>query len=532
MTNKNKERKEEKMQNIGIVLNLTLFLIFFYKRAREGLHILQLENYYNDRYAVWMKKHITKVLNPKVILLLVVPIILWVCGISDIALILNLIIYLLLIVKSKKGKEKKPFVVTARIRRMYITYLLLFVILVLLALLVDAKIAMITANIFSMIAYVFVYLVNLMNKPMEKSLRKGFCIKASKKLKEISNLKVIGITGSYGKTSTKYAINTILSQKFNTLMTPESYNTTMGVVRTINENLNPTHQLFICEMGAKYIGDIKEICDIVKPDFGVVTAIGPQHLDTFQSLENVKKTKLELVDSLPQNGLAFVNWEDENIKKAELPANIIKFGLTKKADYYAENIHITERGSDFDVILPDKEKLPIKTKLLGELNILNIVGAVAIADKLGMTAEEIKVGAKYLKPVPHRLELKQNPNGSIIIDDAYNSNIKGATMALDVLKSFEAKQRVLITPGIVELGDKAQEINQKLGRKAAESADYVILVGKEQTKPILKGLQDKHYPKQNIFVAQNLEEALQEMNRITTNHTVILLENDLPDNYL
>ena len=149
-----------------------------------------------------------------------------------------------------------------------------------------------------------------------------------------------------------------------------------------------------------------------------------------------------------------------------------------------------------------------------------------------MTAEEIKVGAKYLKPVPHRLELKQNPNGSIIIDDAYNSNIKGATMALDVLKSFEAKQRALITPGIVELGDKAQEINQKLGRKAAESADYVILVGKEQTKPILKGLQDKHYPKQNIFVAQNLEEALQEMNRITTNHTVILLENDLPDNYL
>ncbi len=520
------------MQNLLIALNLILFLIFFYKRAREGLHILQLENYYNDRYAVWMKRYIQKICNVKVIFLLLIPIILLVLNISDIALLLNLFVFFLLIATAKRPQEKKAFVVTSRIRRMYMTYLLIFIILVIIAILVDAKVAIMLANLFAMLAYPFVYFVNLINKPIEKSIRKGFCMKASKKLKEIPNLKVIGITGSYGKTSTKYAVNTILSQKFNTLMTPESYNTTMGVVRTINEKLTSTHQLFICEMGAKYVGDIKEICDIVNPDFGVVTAIGPQHLDTFKSLENVRKTKLELVDSLPQNGLAFVNWEDENIRKSELPPNVVKFGLTKKADYYAENVDITERGSSFDVVLPNKEKIGIKTKLLGELNILNIVGAVAIADKLGMTAEEIKVGAKYLKPVSHRLQLKQNPNGSIIIDDAYNSNVKGATMALDVLKSFEKKQRVLITPGIVELGDKANQINRDLGKKAAECADYVILVGVEQTKPILKGLQDRHYPKQNTFVAKNLQEALQEMNRITSNNTVILLENDLPDNYL
>lgn len=526
------KRKEESMQNILVGLNLILFLIFFYKRAREGLHILQLENYYNDRYAVWMKRYIKKVLNIKVIVLLLIPIILLIFDIKNIVLMLNILVYIILIATAKKAKEKKAFVVTARIRRMYVTYLFIFAIITLLAIFVDYKIAMIIANICAMVAYTFVYLVNMINKPIEKSIRKGFCVKASKKLKEIPNLKVIGITGSYGKTSTKYAINTILSQKFNTLMTPESYNTTMGVVRTINEKLASTHQLFICEMGAKYVGDIKEICDIVKPEFGIVTAIGPQHLDTFHSLDNVKKTKLELVDSLPKNGLAFVNWEDENIKKSELPENVVKFGLTKKADYYAEKIEITEHGSSFDVVLPDKEKIHIKTKLLGELNILNIVGAVAIADKLGMTAEEIKVGAKYLKPVPHRLQLKQNPNGSIIIDDAYNSNIKGAKMALDVLRTFDKKQRVLITPGIVELGDKAEQINRELGKKAAECADYVILVGAEQTVPILKGLQDRHYPKQNMFIAKNLEEALQEMNRITSNNTVILLENDLPDNYL
>lgn len=520
------------MQNILIGLNLFLFLIFFYKRAREGLHILQLENYYNDRYAVWMKRYIKKVINVKTIILLLIPIILLICKFDTVGLVTNIIMYLLLIITSKRAKEKKAFVVTKRIRRMYITYLLIFVLDVLLCIFVNYKSALGVANIFAMFAYTFVYIVNLINSPIEKSIRKGFCIKASKKLKEISNLKVIGITGSYGKTSTKYAVNTILSQKFNTLMTPESYNTTMGVVRTINEKLNSTHQLFICEMGAKYVGDIKEICDIVKPDMGILTAIGPQHLDTFKSLDNVRKTKMELVDSLPENGLAFVNWEDENIRKTEIPQNAVKFGLSSKADYYAENIEITERGSTFDVVLPNKEKIKIKTKLLGELNILNIVGAVAIADSLGMTADEIKVGAKYLRPVPHRLQLKQNHNGSIIIDDAYNSNIKGAGMALDVLRSFDTKQRVLITPGIVELGDKAKEINRELGRKAAECADYVILVGKEQTEPILTGLKDRHYPEGQTYVAVNLNDALNQMNKISGNNTVILLENDLPDNYL
>ena len=520
------------MQNFLIIINFILFLIFFYKKAREGLHILQLENYYNDRYVVWMKRYIKKVLNIKVIIALIVPIILLLFNINYIALGLNIFIYFILIITSKKAKEKKAFVVTARIRRMYITYLLIFFIIVILPIFFDFRIAIIICNLFSMIAYTFVYIVNLINKPVEKSIRKGFCIKATKKLNEIPDLKVIGITGSYGKTSTKYAVNTILSQKFNTLMTPESYNTTMGVVRTINEKMTSTHNLFVCEMGAKYKGDIKEICDIVHPKYGILTAIGPQHLDTFKSLENVKNTKLELLNSLSEDGLAFVNWEDENIRSAKLPKNIVKFGLTKKSDYYANNIHITERGSEFDAILPNKEKIHIKTKLLGELNILNIMGAVAVGDKLGMTSEEIKIGAKYLKPVPHRLQLKQNPNGCTIIDDAYNSNIKGAKMALDVLKSFEAKQRVLITPGIVELGDKSKEINRDLGKKAAECADYVILVGAEQTIPILNGLQEKHYPKQNMFIAKNLEEALQQMNKITTMDTVVLLENDLPDNYL
>jgi len=312
-------------------------------------------------------------------------------------------------------------------------------------------------------------------------------------------------------------------------MTPESYNTTMGVVRTINEKLKPIHQLFVCEMGAKYNGDIKEICDIVNPQFGVITAVGPQHLDTFKTVENVAKTKFELVDSLPKDvGLAFVNWEDENIRKVKIN-NFIKYGLNKSCDYYAENIEVTEKGSSFDVVMQNGKKINVKTKLLGNLNVLNIVAGVAIADKMGLTEEQIKMGVKFIKPVEHRLELRPNNNGSIIIDDSYNSNNRGAKMALEVLGSFKNRKRILITPGIVELGDKSYEINKELGKEATKHSDFIILVGEKQAGPMLDGLKECKYPKENTMVAKNLDEAIKKMYELMDSNTVVLLENDLPD---
>lgn len=522
------------MQLHTLLLNISLilFVIYFYKKIRHGLHILQLENYYNDRYAFWMKNNIKTVLDIKVIGLMLIPIIVFVFGKTNIAFALEILAYLCLILTTKKKKEKKPFVVTSRIKRMYCTYLVLIAILFLVTNLGNSVVGLAITNFVAVIAYTFVYIVNLINRPIEKYIRHGFCKKASNNLKSIKGLKVLGITGSYGKTSTKYIVSTILSQKYNTLMTPESYNTTMGVVRTINEKISPFNNLFVCEMGAKYVGDIKEICDIVNPDYAIITAIGPQHLDTFKSLDNVRKTKLELVDSLPDDGIAFVNWEDENIRNSNITKNMVKYGLNQDSDYYAKNIEINERGSEFDVVIPRKESIHIKTKLLGSLNILNIVGAVAVADKLGLSEDEIKLGVKRIKPIQHRLELKQNPNGSIIIDDAYNSNNRGAKMALEVLKNFKGRQRILITPGIVELGDKAEEINKELGRNAADSSDFIILVGEKQAKPIYEGIKEKGYSEDKVFIAKNLDEALAKMNQIMNSNSVILLENDLPDNYL
>lgn len=509
-----------------------LFIFYFMMSNRRGLHIMQLEHYYKDRYLKWLKNNKQEVFDMKRIALLIISSIVIFIN-ENIGVALTIITYLLLILTFPRKKEKLPFVITKRVKRQFWRYndLLIFLGIILN---VFHKVYLVTIlNICAIFSYIFVYLIVFRNDRLEGRINKKFCDKASKKLSENPSMKVVGITGSFGKTSTKHVINTILSQKYNCLMTPASYNTTMGVVRTINEELKTIHNTFICEMGAKYIGDIKEICDIVHPDFAVITAVGPQHLDTFGTVENVAKAKFELVDSLDnEKGLAFVNWEDENIRKINITKKFVKYGLHNDSDYYAENVETTEKGSSFDIVMPENRKINVRTKLLGKLNVLNIVCGVAVADKLGLSEEEIKMGIKFIKPVEHRLELRPNPNGSVIIDDAYNSNERGAQMALEVLGSFKEKQRILITPGIVDLGDKAYEINKNLGKEATKYSDFIIFVGEKQAGPLLDGVKEAKYPESQVMVAKNLEEAIKKMHELMDANTVVLLENDLPDNYL
>ncbi len=518
---------------ILLILWILLYGIYFYIKTKNGLHMLQLESYKNERYFKWIKNNLKKVINLKEVFLIALCAILIFINKEFLGLVLLNITYIILLIFRKKEKAKKPFVITNRIKRMYITYGIINTIIIGILVFVNILTLIATLFAFTILSYFLVILVNYINSPIEKIIQKNFYYRAKIKLDEMPNLKVIGITGSYGKTSTKNIVTTILSQKYNVLMTPESFNTTMGVVRTINEKLSPMHNLFICEMGAKQVGDIKEICDLVKPDYGILTAIGPQHLETFKTIENVTKTKLELVDALPEEeGIAYINFEDENIKKANISKKTVKYGFSEECDYYAKNIKINQRGSSFEVCSKKGERYPVTTKLLGKHNILNIVAGIAIASNLGLKKEEIALGVKLLKPVPHRLELIQNANGNIIIDDAYNSNSSGAKMALEVLGNFQDKQKILITPGIVDLGEYAKQYNELFGEQAAEVTDYTILVGEKQAPPILKGLMNKKYPKEKIFIAKDLKEALNKMNEIAGNNSVILLENDLPDNYI
>ncbi len=510
--------------------------IYVSRKLRNGLHILQLEHYKTKAYKEWKKSHSKKVWNAKEWILFL-PILIAVFQ-FEIGIILEIIVFILLNVLYKPEKEKKAFVITNRIKRMYATNTSFIVItwIIVNVYLANQWVIQMTNLlyiVYIILSYQAIILLNTINQPIEKAIQNKFYKQAKRKLESQTSLKIIGITGSYGKTSTKYIVSTILEQKYNVLMTPESYNTTMGVVRTINERLKPEHQIFVCEMGARNIGDIQEICDLVKPQYGILTSIGPQHLDTFQTIENVKSTKMELVNSLPSHGIAFVNEEDENIQTIKMNQQHIKYGLNKSTcDYYADHIEINEKGCKFEVHTKEKNTIEVKTKLLGSNNILNIVGAICVAKELGLSDEEIKQGVRLLKPIPHRLELIPGANGLVMIDDAFNSNIKGAKSALEVLANFKDHKKILVTPGMVELGEKQYEYNKQFGKQIANSADYVILVGEKQAKPMHDGLKEMKYPEANIYTAKNLDEAIQKMNQEIIKNTVVLLENDLPDNYL
>lgn len=343
------------------------------------------------------------------------------------------------------------------------------------------------------------------------------------------NLTVIGVTGSYGKTSVKFYLNTLLKAKYNVLMTPESYNTPMGVVKTVRGSLRATHEIFICEMGAKYVGDIKELCDIVHPKHGIITSIGPQHLESFKSLQNVIKTKFELADALPKDGMLFLNGDNEYIAE-RAPDGAITYGLNSDSKYKAKLISVGDKGTTFEVTTPDGEKEEFTTKLIGTHNCLNILGAIAVSHELGISLAELRPQVRRLESVPHRLELSKRV-GMTLIDDSYNSNPSGTKAALETLSFFEG-EKILVTPGMVELGDKQEEYNCEFGRNAAAVCDYVALVGERQTKSIYKGLIEAGFDEPRIFVSPSLGDALAKVGAIRTDKKkIVLLENDLPDNY-
>ena len=318
------------MSTFFLNIVLLLFTLYFYKKIRNGMHIMQLGHYYNEPYIQWLKDNRKKHYKLSEFILLITPIMFLFINQIKLAYIVEIFALLILIATTKKRQEKKKFFRTPRVKRQFLTFLLIIIALFIAGNIFKENTTFILIAVLSIFAYILVLCVNIVNLPMEKLINKNFCRKAKKKIKEMPNMSVVGITGSYGKTSTKYAVSTLLSQLFNTYMTPGSYNTTMGVVKTVNQNINSTHQIFVCEMGAIYIGDIQEICDIVKPKYGILTAIGPQHLDTFKSIENVKKGKMELLENLPDDGIGFVNWEDENIRSVDfsnVKAKVVKYGL-------------------------------------------------------------------------------------------------------------------------------------------------------------------------------------------------------------
>lgn len=435
----------------------------------------------------------------------------------------------------RKKTYKKPLVYTSRVIRLLVTLSLLYAAAcIALFFLQDQTMAKaLILPVFYILVPILVLMANLINQPVEKAVKQWYINDAKKILKSMPELTVIGVTGSYGKTSVKFFLSKLLSAEFNVLHTPESYNTPMGVVKTIRQDLKAFHNIFICEMGAKNIGDIKEICDIVHPKHGVITAIGPQHLESFLTVDNVLKTKFELADSLPKDGFLFLNYDNELIRTKKEYKNIVSYGLDadQEIEYLAYELKVTSRGTGFKMKDTDGREYVFETKLIGRHNVENIAAAIAAANKLGVPMQKLVLQVKQINAVQHRLELLKR-NGLTIIDDAYNSNPAGAKAALDTLATFGGV-KILMTPGMIELGGKQYECNKNFGIQAAAVCDYVILVGETQTKPIYEGLLEAGYDKERINVITELKEGFAYVYQLKTGdkEKILLLENDLPDNF-
>lgn len=431
-----------------------------------------------------------------------------------------------------RRKAKKPLVYTMRVIRMLVTHAVLFVLIAGISWFAGGAAAGVyAATVMYILLPVLIMVVNVINAPIQKMVNQRFVNEAKNKIAGMPGLKVIGITGSYGKTSVKFFLTELLSGKFNVLCTPLNYNTELGVTKTIRENLLPIHEVFVCEMGARYVNDIKAICDIVHPQYGILTSIGPQHLESFGSIENIIKTKFELYDSVPETGTMFLNYDNEYIKEHRGSKNQVGFGCDKDAQFRLCGMKMTADGTVFTVEIPGEGSQEFTTGLIGEHNILDITAAIAVAYTLGVSVPELRKRVKKLRPVEHRLQLLPKRGRITIIDDAYNSNPNGFRGAVDTLGYFK-ETKILVTPGMIELGEKQYELNFEAGKHASEVCDHIVLVGKNQTKPLFDGVKsNSDFDSSRLHVVETLEEAMKLVPTLDSGEEIVLLENDLPDNY-
>lgn len=465
------------------------------------LHMLQLEGYKNIRFIKWLTR------NPHKIVM----------------------------IKSIK-EPKKRLVFTARAIRLFIITLLLLAFLI--YSLLTLPIPLFFTGLLVIAAFVPILLVisNTLIHPLEGVINNLYLKSAKKRLQGLKP-RVIAITGSYGKTSTKDFLSSILSKRYRVLKTPGSFNTPMGICKVIREELRPEHEIFIVETGARDRGDIKELCNLVKPDIGVVTGIGPQHLETFGTVENIKNTKYELIESLPVGGIVVLNNDDENCRdfaKRIRDKKVLRYGVDEANDkphLIARDISTSSEGITFLVENRKGEGVPFCCKLLGRHNVYNILAATAVAMECGLSLGEIGRAVKMIEPTPHRLQLIKGIGDVIVIDDAFNANPIGAKTALEVLNGFKGGRKILVTPGFIELGKEEYEENKRLGMAAANVCDFVFLVGQKRTKPIFEGLKQANYPLENVFVERNLKGVTERFKNFLKAGDIVLFENDLPDNY-
>lgn len=390
--------------------------------------------------------------------------------------------------------------------------------------------------IFDVVVFVFASILVL---PLEKCVYTYYMYKATRKLKKMPDLKTVAITGSYGKTSVKNILASILGQKYNVCATPMSYNTPMGICRCVLNDLKPYHNVLVLEFGAKRLGEIEYLCKKFCPEYGVITSVGSQHFETFKSVENITKTKMELFEFVDNKSHIVCNVDNQYVRDYLEEKNcrkIVVCGLTSEVLSFENRAFVTEKsvgvnGSSFLIessnngVVVDAERY--NTKLIGEHNILNISLAIAMAKVLGLNYVQILQGLSQLVSIEHRLELK-NYGDYLVIDNAYNSNPHSFRCAIDALCLFEGGRKIVITPGVVEQGRNSYEENYKLGKYMADRVDFVYVVNKTNRDALLNGLRDGEMISDKIAVVDKFADI--DWSDFGLGD-VVLIENDLPDNY-
>jgi UDP-N-acetylmuramoyl-tripeptide--D-alanyl-D-alanine ligase len=529
-------------------------------RAQKALHMLQLDSYANDRLLRWLaaRPHTRLLALPSgcchavflVVALVQLPTLL-----NATVLLAGWMVCqagLLLYTYRTAEKPKKPLVYTARARRILGTSVSISLVVLALSLRLalsdwrfdramplsdDGVLVILLATLVVIqLSPLTTVLANIILSPVQSAINRTYLRRAQARLRHIKPM-VIGITGSYGKTSTKYLLERLLADHRKVVKTPLSYNTLMGVCRVINENLQADCEVFIAEMGAYRRGDIKELCDFVRPSIGILTAIGPQHLERFKTIDNVQATKYELIEALPPSGVAIFNNDDLRCRALAgrtTHLRVVRYGLDTNGqtlDLWAEDVTMGPAGLSFTMADTSGRRVEVRTVLLGRHNVLNILGASCAAVAIGVGLEDLAKAIQELPSVPHRLQLIDSGSGVTVIDDSYNANPIGAMEALEVLGCFTSGQRILVTPGMVELGPLEAHLNAELGAKAAAVCDYVVLVGVERTKPLVAGLQGRNFPAEKIRVVRDLKGATIVLPTIVKAGDTVLFENDLPDQY-
>lgn len=368
--------------------------------------------------------------------------------------------------------------------------------------------------------------------PYERRQRRHFMRTAEERLR-MQGPTVVGITGSYGKTTTKVLLAQLLDDpEGSAFATPASYNTTLGVCRAINEGLGPAHRVAVLEMGAYRPGEIAEICSFTHPTIGVVTAIGPMHLERFGTRQRIAVAKSELLAALPAEGVAVIpsGIAERETLLTPLRARLVEVG-GEGDRWWFESTETVGFATVCRLRGSAGEQVDLRVPLFGRHLLSDLLCALAVAAELGHPPDALRERVAGLKGAPHRLEVTRQ--GEItIIDDAYNSNPEGALEALRLLGELPGQRRVLVTPGYVELGAEQEGSMLNLGRAASEVCTHVILVGPRHSAPVARGLSQAGYPERQVSVVSDLREAEAVLPRVAGPGSVVLFENDLPDQYM